>query len=61
MTGIAAGNKMLEIVDQYVYLGLILSFGKDDQMKEIARRIQLSNCTTLLSQPKFHSLKPIYI
>lgn len=35
------GNKGLKIVDNYVYLGHILSFGRDHQGKEISRRIQL--------------------
>lgn len=31
----------MEIVDQYLYLGRILSFGKQHQTKEILRRIQI--------------------
>ncbi|XP_026316031.1 uncharacterized protein LOC113227355 [Hyposmocoma kahamanoa] len=35
------GNEKLEIVDQYVYLGHVLSFGKKYQPKEISKIIQL--------------------
>lgn len=38
---IMVGNEVLEVVEQYVYLGHILSFDKTHQRKEISRRIQL--------------------
>jgi hypothetical protein len=38
---ITVGNEKLEAVDQYVYLGHMLSFDKEHQRKEISRRIQL--------------------
>ncbi|KAG7307782.1 hypothetical protein JYU34_006375 [Plutella xylostella] len=38
---ITVGNSSVEVVDKYVYLGQCLSFDKDSQTKEIARRIQL--------------------
>lgn len=37
-------HERLELVDQYVYIGHVLFFGKEHQQKEITKRLQLG-CT----------------
>ncbi|KAG7308870.1 hypothetical protein JYU34_006132 [Plutella xylostella] len=41
VSNITVGNHKLEVVNEYTYLGHCLSFGRESQVKEITRRIQL--------------------